>query len=85
LMVGARSFPGNPYDGHTLAEQLEQTNTLLQEIGVKPTTAVVDLAFRGVDEACAPVQIIHRGKFKSLDAQQRRWPIPRTLKSPAAC
>jgi transposase, IS5 family len=50
LMVGARSFPGNPYDGHTLAEQLEQTNTLLQEIGVKPTTAVVDLAFRGVDE-----------------------------------
>ncbi len=73
LMVGARSFPGNPYDGHTLAEQLEQTNTLLQDIGVKPTTAVVDLGFRGVDEACAPVQIIHRGKFKSLDAQQRKW------------
>ena len=23
LMVGARSFPGTPYDGHTLAEQLE--------------------------------------------------------------
>jgi transposase, IS5 family len=72
LMVGARAFPGNPYDGHTLAEQLEQTNTLLQDIGVKPTTAVVDLGFRGVDEACAPVQIIHRGKFKSLDAQ-RKW------------
>jgi IS5 family transposase len=32
LMVGARSFPGNPYDGHTLAERLEQTNTLLQDI-----------------------------------------------------
>ena len=30
LMVGGRSFPGNPYGGHTLAEQLEQTNTLLQ-------------------------------------------------------
>ena len=73
LMVGARSFPGNPYDGHTLAEQLEQTNTLLQDIGVKPTTAVVDLGFRGVDQACAPVQLIHRGKFRSLDAQQRRW------------
>ena len=27
LMVGARSFPGNPYDGHTLAAQLEQTTT----------------------------------------------------------
>jgi hypothetical protein len=34
LMVGARSFPGNPYDGHTLAAQLEQTTTLLQDIGV---------------------------------------------------
>jgi transposase, IS5 family len=73
LMVGARSFPGNPYDGHTLAEQLEQTNTLLQDIGVAPNTAVVDLGFRGVDEACAPVQLIHRGKLKSLDAQQRKW------------
>ena len=67
-MVGARSFPGNLYDGHTLAEQLEQTNTLLQDIGVKPTTAVVDLGFNGVDEACASVQIIHRGKFKPLVA-----------------
>ena len=83
LMVGARSFPGNPYDGHTLAEQLEQTNTLLQDIGVKPITAVVDLGFRGVDEACAPVQIIHRGKFKSLDAQQRRWLKRRQAIEPA--
>ena len=83
LMVGARSFPGNPYDGHTLAEQLEQTNTLLQDIGVKPTTAIVDLGLRGVDEACAPVQIIHRGKFKSLDAQQRRWLKRRQAIEPA--
>jgi transposase, IS5 family len=83
LMVGARSFPGNPYDGHTLAEQLEQTNTLLQDIGVKPATAVVDLGFRGVDKACAPVQIIHRGKFKSLDAQQRKWLKRRQAIEPA--
>jgi transposase, IS5 family len=83
LMVGARSFPGNPYDGHTLAEQLEQTNTLLQDIGVVPTTAVVDLGFRRVYEACAPVQLIHRGKFKSLDAQQRRWLKRRQAIEPA--
>ena len=25
LMVGARTFPGNPYDGHILSAQLEQT------------------------------------------------------------
>jgi transposase, IS5 family len=72
LMVGARSFPGNPYDGHTLAEQLEQTNTLLQDIGVKPTTAVVDLGFRGVDDDNPGVQIIHRGKYKSLSDHEKR-------------
>lgn len=83
LMIGARTFPGNPYDGHTLAEQLEQTNTLLQDIGVKPTTAVVDLGFRGVDAAVSPVQIIHRGKFKSLDQQQRRWLRRRQAIEPA--
>ena len=49
LMVGARSLPGNPYDGHTLAEQLEQTTVLLQELGVRPHTAIVDLGYRGAD------------------------------------
>jgi len=73
LVVGARTFPGNPYDGHTLAAQLEQTTILLEGVGVKPKVAVVDLGFRGVDAEVAPVQTIHRGKFKSLSAQQRRW------------
>ena len=73
LIVGARSFPGNPYDAHTLAQQLERTNRLLQEIGTTPTTAVVDLGFKGVDVDMAPVQLIHCGKLKSLDTQQRRW------------
>ena len=73
LMVGARSFPGNPYDGHTLAAQIEQTNTLLQDLGVKPTTAIVDLGYRGVDKDLAPVEVIHRGKFKSLTPRQRNW------------
>ena len=73
LMVGARSFPGNPYDGHTLAAQIEQTNNLLQDIGVKPTTAIVDLGYRGVDKDVAPVEVIHRGKFKSLTPKQQTW------------
>jgi hypothetical protein len=38
LVVGARTFPGNPYDGHTLAPQIEQTTKLLEKIGVTPTT-----------------------------------------------
>ena len=35
--------------------------------------AVVDLGYRGVDADIAPVALIHRGKYKSLNAQQRRW------------
>jgi IS5 family transposase len=73
LIVGARTFPGNPYDGHTLREQIEQTTTLLQDIGTAPTTAIVDLGFRGVDDDLKPVQVIHRGKYKSLTPQQKGW------------
>jgi IS5 family transposase len=72
LIVGARTFPGNPYDGHTLAAQIEQTTTLLQDLQVKPTTAVVDLGYRGVDDL-VPAEVIHRGRFKTMAAQQRRW------------
>ena len=32
LLVGARSFPGNPYDGHVLSAQIEQSTILLQEL-----------------------------------------------------
>ena len=49
LIVGARAFVGNPYDGHTLREQLEQTAILMQDTGCKPATAYVDLGYRGVD------------------------------------
>ena len=73
LMVGAKSFPGSPYDGHTLVHQIEQTKSLLKDVGVAPTTAIVDLGFRGVDKEVAPLQVIHRGKYKTLTALQRRW------------
>lgn len=73
LMVGARSFPGNPYDGHILAAQLEQTANLLQDLGRSPTQAIVDLGFRGVDADNPGIEIIHRGKYKTLTAQQKRW------------
>ena len=49
LMVGARSFTGNPYDGHTLSAQLEQTSNLMQDVGRTPKQVVVDLGYRGVD------------------------------------
>ena len=47
LIVGARAFHGNPYDGHTLTEQLEQAKILMQDSDAKPATAFVDLGYRG--------------------------------------
>jgi IS5 family transposase len=72
LMVGARSFPGNPYDGHVLSAQLEQTANLLQDLGRTPKQAIVDLGYRGVDTDNPGVQVIHRGKYKSLSEHERK-------------
>ncbi len=44
LVLGARSYPGDPYDGHTLVNQLEQTETLT---GIKPRRCYVDRGYRG--------------------------------------
>ena len=44
FVVGARSFPGNPYDGHTLGPALEQVAILTDHL---PDLAVVDRGYRG--------------------------------------
>jgi transposase, IS5 family len=75
LIVGALAFPGNPYDGHTLAEQLEQSSILLQDLPgtPQPKTVLVDLGFRDVDAEVSSVHLIHRVKHKTLTSTQRRW------------
>src|SRR5574338_368315 len=83
LMVGARTFPGNPYDGHLLNAQLEQTGILLEDTGKTPKEVVVDLGFRGVDRDNPGVEIIHRGKYRSLTSRQRRWLKRRQAVEPA--
>lgn len=67
LVVGMRSMPGNPYDGHTLEKTLEQVTVLAER---KPTTAIVDKGHRGVE--IERVRILRPG--------QRRG-ITRTLKA----
>ncbi|MCA3457044.1 MAG: IS5 family transposase, partial [Rhodobacter sp.] len=44
LVVGMRSFPGNPYDGHTLRQALEQVAILTDQ---RPDLAVIDRGYRG--------------------------------------
>lgn len=72
LIIGARTFPGNPYDGHVLAEQLEQTRIFTEDHGVAPKEVYVDLGYRGVDRDNPAVTIVHRGKPKSLSLDQKK-------------
>jgi IS5 family transposase len=64
LIVGARSFAGNPYDGHTLHEQIEQSAILIQGLGIKPEKVYTDLGYRRVDKDNPEIEIKHRGKNK---------------------
>ena len=46
LVVGMRSMPGNPYDGHTVDSQLEQVTILA---GQTPKFVLADRGYRGVE------------------------------------
>ena len=72
LMIGAKRFVGNPYDGHTLAAQLTQTNALIVQSGKKVTQAYVDLGYRGVDADNPGVRVLHRGRIKSMSQIERK-------------
>ena len=61
LVVGMRSMPGNPYDGHTLEETLEQVAILAER---KPTTAIVDKGYRGVE--IEGVRILRSGQKRGI-------------------
>ena len=61
LVVGMRSMPGGPYDGHTLAETLEQVGILAD---AKPKIAIVDKGYRGFD--IDGVRILRSGQKRGL-------------------
>lgn len=65
FVTAMRSYPGNPYDGHTLDDMLQQSETLT---GVEVKTSVVDLGYRGQHTTNADV--IHRGR--KLSKRQKR-------------
>jgi IS5 family transposase len=71
FIVGMRSFPGNPYDGHTLAPTLEQVEILTDQ---RPDLAVVDRGYRGHGALKTRVLIsgTRRGLKPKLIADLRR-------------
>lgn len=66
LVVGMRSMPGNPYDGHTVDSQLEQVSILT---GHTPKIALADRGYRGVEPPAGT---------RLLISHTRR--LPKTLK-----
>ena len=71
FILGMRSFAGNPYDGHTLREALEQVEILTDH---RPELAVVDRGYRGHGETKTRVLIsgTRRGLTPKLIADLRR-------------
>ena len=71
FVVGMRALPGNPYDGHTLPEALEQVAILTGQI---PDLAVVDRGYRGhgVSEKKVLISGTRRGLTQKLKGLLRR-------------
>ena len=61
LVVGMRSMPGNPWDGHTLAETVEQASILTDKM---PKTVIVDRGYQGV--TVEGVQILRSGQKRGV-------------------
>lgn len=66
LVNVVRAFTGVSFDDRSLHEQ---ATVLVQDFGLKPSIAVVDLGYRGVDAENPDLAITYRRKVKSLDAQ----------------
>jgi len=69
FVVGIQALAGNPYDGHTLAGQLEQVERLT---GQQPHRCVVDQGYRGHGLPATPTEIlISRQQRRGTPAQKR--------------
>lgn len=69
VIIGAKSFSKNIFDGHTLPEVLEQVEEIT---GQRPEVAICDRGYRG-KKAIGSTQILLPGRPKKTDtAYQRR-------------
>jgi IS5 family transposase len=65
LVVDMRSMPGNPCDGHTLDETIEQVSLLTN---IKPMTVVVDKGYQGAK--IEGVEILRSGQRRVTRAMK---------------
>ena len=67
IVVGMRSMPGNPWDGHTLEETLEQVGILTDR---QPKVVIVDKGYQGVE--VPNTQILRSGQRRGVTRTMRK-------------
>jgi len=79
-LVGAKSFTGNPYDGHTLAGQIKQVGRM---IGDRVREAHVDMGYRGHDYSGAVVVHVDKRTRGRTPKALWRWMKRRAAVEPS--
>jgi IS5 family transposase len=70
-IVGAQAIHGNPYDGHTLKESLDQAQAIS---GWRPEHAYCDRGYKGVPAALGGTEIhLASRKRKSMKPREWKW------------
>jgi IS5 family transposase len=81
LVVGMRSMPGNPYDGHTLQETIEQVEILTDK---RPSIAIVDKGYQGYQGAeLTGTQILRSGQRRGVTQAMKAMIKRRSAIEPA--
>lgn len=78
LVVGMRSMPGNPYDGHTLQETIEQVEILTDK---RPGIAIVDKGYQGAE--LKGTQILRSGQRRGVTQAMKAMIKRRSAIEPA--
>jgi IS5 family transposase len=68
FILHTKALPGNPYDGHTLKEVIEETETLT---GREIERAYVDEGYRG-DDAPNPYRVFKSGQKRGVHGQIKK-------------
>ncbi|EMM75068.1 transposase, IS4 family [Leptospira santarosai str. 2000030832] len=70
-IVGVQALHGNPYDGHTLKDAINQMEKV---VGLRPKEVYVDLGYKGKDHHPEDVQVHLSNKSrKNMTRWERMW------------
>lgn len=78
LVVGMRSMPGNPYDGHTLREAIEQVEILTDK---RPSIVIVDKGYQGAE--LTGTQVLRSGQRRGVTQAMKAMIKRRSAIEPA--